>query len=364
MVMGRRAGVATAPWPIAAADLVGLAGQMATAMLRVPFRRPWQGTSNGPHNVAVAVTRETVRSFMGFASSLPINEYRSVERVLDDVCGIVLPPLARGLDVDTEPGSVAGVPGIWYRPSGGEVRGTVLYLHGGGYVGTSPRMYAGLTAWMCRRTGCEVFVADYRLAPEFPFPAGLEDIVLVLEGLLGRGVDPNRLFVAGDSAGGGLATSLLFTMMRTAHRSIAGLVLFSPEVDLRLDRPSVTENATRDILPWNIPTAAYLHGRDASAAAVSAVEQDVTGWPPVLVVSGGDEMFRDQIRAFVAHLDSSGVAVTAHEEPGMFHVYPILMPWADASRRAYRSVAAFVDRCLANGTPDPEQGVVGPSDPG
>lgn len=347
--MGRRAGVARASWPITAADLTGLAGQLATALVRVPFRRPWSGPSSPQHNLAVALTRETIRSFMGYASSLPIDEYRSVELVLDDLCGLVLPPIVRGLDVRIEPDTVGGVPGLWYRPDSDEARGTFLYLHGGGYIGTSPRMYAALTAWICRRTRCEVFVADYRLAPEFPFPAGLEDVVLVVESLLANGVDPGRLFVAGDSSGGGLATSLMFTMQRTAHRSIAGIVLFSPEVDLRLDRPSVTDNASRDILPWNIPTAAYLHGRDASAAAVSAVEQDVSGWPPALVISGGDEMFRDQIRAFVDHLGSSGVDVTAHEEPGMFHVYPILMPWADASRRAYESLGAFVDRTL--GTP-------------
>ena len=255
---------------------------------------------------------------------------------------------------------MAGVPGIWYRPSGKEARGTFLYLHGGGYIGTSPRMYAAFTAWICRRTGCEVFVADYRLAPEFPFPAGLEDMVLVLEALLAGGVDPARLFVAGDSSGGGLATSLMFTMQRTAHRPIGGLVLFSPEVDLRLDEPSVSENASRDILPWNIPTAAYLHGRDASAAAVSALDQDVSGWPPALVVFGGDEMFRDPIRTFVDHLVRSGVDVTAHEEPGMFHVYPILMPWADASRRAYAALGGFVDRALAEPLAGPEPAPPGP----
>jgi epsilon-lactone hydrolase len=359
MVMGRREGVATAPWTITATDLAGLAGQMATAMARVPFRRPWAGGGSRPHNVAVAVTRETIRSFMGYASSLPIDEYRSVEMVLDDLCGLVLPPVMRALDVGTERATVAGVPGIWYRPHG-EVRGTFLYLHGGGYIGTSPRMYAAFTAWICRQTRCEVFVADYRLAPEFPFPAGLEDIILVIEALLAKGADPARLFVAGDSSGGGLATSLMFTMQRTRHRPIAGVVLFSPEVDLRLDRASVTENADRDILPWNIPTAAYLHGRDASAAAVSAVEQDVSGWPPALVVFGGDEMFRDEIRAFVDHLDRSGVDVTAHEEPGMFHVYPILMPWADASRRAYGALGRFVDRALAQPPPNPGDAPPGP----
>ena len=188
--MGRRPGVAHSSWPIATTDLVGLAGQLATAVARVPFRRPWSGEGNLAHNMAVSLTRETIRSFMGYSSSLPIDEFRSVEMFLDDLCGVVLPPLVRSLDVVLEVSSVAGVPGIWYRPKKGEVRGTILYLHGGGYVGTSPRMYALFTAWLCRETCCEVFVADLRLAPEFPFPADLEDAVLVLEALITGGIDP------------------------------------------------------------------------------------------------------------------------------------------------------------------------------
>jgi monoterpene epsilon-lactone hydrolase len=358
MVMGRRPDVKTASWPITMTDLFGLAGQMTTALVRVPFRRPWAGEGSPPHNVAVAVTRETLRAFMGYSSALPIAEWRSVEVVLDELCRMVMPPVVSGLDVDTEVATVAGVPGIWYRPRGDQVpRGTILYLHGGGYIGTSPRMYAAFTSWISRSTCCEVFVADYRLAPEFPFPAGLEDMVLVLQALLADGVDPSRLFVAGDSSGGGLAASLMFAMHRASHRPIAGLILFSPELDLRLDEPSLTENADRDILPWNIPTAAYLHGRDAGAASVDALDQDVSMWPPTLVIFGDDEMFRDPIRDFVTHLEESGVDVAADEEPGMFHVFPILMPWADASRRAYRSVGAFVDRLLpADGSPAHDHG--------
>jgi epsilon-lactone hydrolase len=292
------------------------------------------------------VTRETVRSFMGYASSLPIEEYRSVELVLDELCRVVMPPIVRSLEVRTEADTLSGVPGVWYRPLRDEPRATILYLHGGGYIGTSPRMYAAFTSWLCRMTGCEVFVADYRLAPEFPFPAGLEDAALVVGELLHRGVDPARLLVAGDSSGGGLAGSLLFALGEARDRLPAGVLLFSPEVDLQLDQASVSANADRDILPWNIPTAAYLHGRDPSSASVSALDQDVSGWPPTLVVFGGDEMFRDPIREFVQHLEQAGVAVTGHEEAGMFHVFPILMPWADASRRAYHGVAAFVDLVL------------------
>jgi acetyl esterase/lipase len=349
MVMGRRPGVARSSWPITTTDLMALAGQLAAAMARVPFRRPWSGDGNLPHNLAVSVTREALRSFMGYSSSLPIDEWRSIELVLDDLCGVVLPPLVHSVDIVEQADHIAGVPGIWYRPRNGSVRGTMLYLHGGGYIGTSPRMYALFTAWLCRRTGCEIFVADLRLAPEFPFPAGLEDAVLVLEALLVGGVEPARLFVGGDSSGGGLASSLVYTMNRSGHRPLAGVVLFSPELDLLLDEPSITENAGKDILPWNIPTSAYLHGRSPEGGAVSAVDQDVSGWPPTLVSFGGDEMFRDAIRLFVDHLEKAGVDTIALEEPGMFHVFPILMPWAEGSRRVYRAVGEFVGAHLPAG---------------
>ncbi len=346
MVMGRRPGVARSSWPIATIDLMGLAGQLTAGLGRVPFRSPWSGEGNLPHNLAVTVTRETIRSFMGYLTSLPIDEFRSVELVLDDLCGAVLTPVVRSLDVDEHEDVVAGVPGIWYRSRRRESQGTVLYLHGGGYVGTSPRMYAVFIAWLCHQTDCDIFVADIRLAPEFPFPAGLEDAVLVLEAILAGGVDPARLFVAGDSSGGGLASSLIYTMQQTGHRPIAGVILFSPELDLLLDEPSVSENADRDILPWNIPTSAYLHGRDPDAASVSAVDQNVTGWPPTFVSFGGDEVFRDGIQRFVDLLEAADVDTTALEEPGMFHVFPILMPWAEGSRRAYRAVGEFVQAHL------------------
>jgi epsilon-lactone hydrolase len=360
MVMGRRPGVQRSSWPITATDLIGLAGQMTTAMVRVPFRKPWSGTYGVAHNVAVAVTRETLRSFMGYSSSLPIAEWRSVEMVLDDLCRVIMPPLVRTTDIVSQVDAVAGVPGIWYRPRNRRVRGTILYLHGGGYIGTSPRMYGLFVAWLSRLTGCEIFVADLRLAPEFPFPADLEDAVLVLEALLANGVEASRLFVAGDSSGGGLVSSLVYTMISTSHRPIAGVVLFSPELDLVLNEPSITQNAARDILPWNIPTAAYLHGRDPGSGSVSAVDQDVSHWPPTFVSFGGDEMFRDSIRRFVDNLEGAGIETVASEEPGMFHVFPILMPWADASRRVYRGVADFVAARLdAAGKPDDEAEIAG-----
>lgn len=342
MVMGRRPGVKTAAAPVVAIDTILLAQQMVGAMARVPFRRPLSGGPAPLSNLGTAVTRETVRSFMGYMTSLPVPEFRSMELLVDDLCRAVMPPVVRRFDVQSRQTELGGVPGIFYQPRHDRPRGVVLYLHGGGFIGTSPNMYAFFTARLCHETGCAVFVADYRLAPEFPFPAGAEDAAAASRALVERGIPSECLFVAGDSGGGGLANTLL--LAAPSHVEMvrpAGLILFSPEVDLRLDEPSVTANATHDILPWNIPTASYLHGVDASSAYVSPVNADLEGFPPTCMFWGADEMFRDPIRRFAGRLRKAGVPTYAHEAPGMFHVFPILMPWAEASREVYQHVARF-----------------------
>ena len=342
MVMATRPEVATAAHPIAAVDAIGLGQQMANALIRVPFRRPLHGSSGVLHNLGQNITREVVRTFMGYSSSLPIEEFRSIEHGLDWLSRLAMAPVVALEGVVAIDDVIGGVPGIRYRPKHEEPIGHILYLHGGGYVGTSPNMYAFFTARLAAVTQCEVFVADYRLAPEFPFPAGLHDAVSVLEAMLDSGCDPATLFIAGDSGGGGLATSLIYHDHAAHLPQVGGLMLFSPEIDLRLDHPSVTENAPHDILPWNIPTSAYLHGEEAASAAVSALDQDVTTWPPVFLTWGSNEMFRDSIRLLLEHLEAAGVPTTGEEADGMFHVYPILMPWADHSRRVYRDMGEFV----------------------
>jgi acetyl esterase/lipase len=279
--------------------------------------------------------------------SLPQPQLRSLEVVIDDACQVVLPPLVHRMEVDIDHDEVGGVRGTWYRPRVATPRGTILYLHGGGYIGTSPGMYAAFTGYLARETRCDLFVPDYRLAPEFPFPAALIDATDVLDALVEiRRVKPSQLIVAGDSGGGGLVTSLLQDARNRQVPKPAACLLFSPEVDLNLDEPSVTENAPNDILPPELPVEAYLHGHDPHDPLVSAIFADVTGFPPTLVAFGDAEMFRDPIRAYVRVLEAGGVNVECIEEPDMFHMYPILMPWADASRRLYREIARFVDRVL------------------
>ncbi len=358
MVMADRPEVRTAAAPVVAIDTVLLAQQMAAALARLPFRHPLRGGSGTLSNLGASVTREVVRSFMGYCSSLPIAEFRSIEQLLDDLCKVVMPPIVRLRDVDHTATEIGGVPGILYVPRDVAPEGVALYLHGGGYIGTSPTMYAFFTSRICARTRCAVFVADYRLAPEFPFPAGLVDAAYVLAAMVAAGVPPERLFVAGDSGGGGLATSLVLAAPEDVHLvRPAGVILYSPEVDLRLDEPSLTDNAESDILPWNIPTASYLHGFDPSSGYVSAIGADLAGFPPTAISWGGDEMFRDPIRRFVERLEGAGVATHAHEVPGMFHVFQILMPWAEASRDIYDHILGFTQQVMEGAPPLPE-GVV------
>ena len=352
MAMGNRPEVKTAAAPIVALDIALGVEQMATALARVPFRRPFTGPSSPLSNFGMSVTRETIRAFMGFSSALRIPEFRSLELVLDDICKVIMPPFVRSLDVSCHQTELGGVPGILYRHRKQPSLGAILYLHGGGYIGTSPNMYAFFTARVCKETGCAVFVADYRLAPEFPYPAGAEDASAVFAALADLGIPPERILLAGDSGGGGLANTVLLDHERaTPWMNPAGLLLFSPEVDLLLAEPSVTENAEHDILPWNIPTASYLHGTDASSRSVSPLTADLGGFPPTCVFWGGYEMFRDSIRRYVQRLRAAGVPTEAQEYDEMFHVFPILMPWLEDSHDVFRRLRGFIHKLVA-GAPE------------
>jgi acetyl esterase/lipase len=359
MVMSDRPEVETASWPIAAIDVATLASSFVGAIGRVPFRDPWRGPSHPPRNMAVSATRELVRSLLGYASSLPIDEFRSLERVLDGIAGRVLPPFVALQGVASEPDRIGGVPGVWFRPSSGGGTplgagvtgwlGTIVYLHGGGYIGTSPRMYSLFMAHLARVTGCAVFAADYRLAPEFPFPAAVDDVVCVIERLKRGGVVCEQLLIAGDSGGGGLLGTVLHRMRKDNLGRPAGALLFSPEVSLSLSEDSVTDNAPLDVLPWNIPVNPYLHGVDPDDDRVDVLLDDLGGWPPTFVVYGADEMFRDAIRALVKKLQTSGVPHVASEVAGMFHVFPFLLPWTKESRDVYDQAGEFVRGVLAAG---------------
>jgi acetyl esterase/lipase len=289
--------------------------------------------------------REIIKTLLSYALTLPTPRLRSLEKFLDDLCRAVLRPIATRDGVTVSDAEVGGIPGVWVRPAGRPCA-TIIYLHGGGYLATTPWMYSMFTAELVRAIGCDLFIVDYRLAPEFPFPAGLDDAMQVFQAMLDDGRPRSELFVAGDSGGGGLATSL-FEDARAEHLpEPAGAILFSPEVDLVMGEPSVTANAEHDVLPDDIPVLQYLGGADPKDPRVSVVYADVHRFPDTFVAYGGEEMFRDEIVEFIGKLEDAGVTVDSFEAPFLFHVYEILMPWADASKDTIAEVGRFVARRL------------------
>src|ERR1700712_4835135 len=132
VVMGKRPDVQTASTAIAAVDVLGLAAAFAGAAVRIPLRAPWRGPRNPVRNIAVASTREFVRSFMGYLTSLPIDEFRALEVLLDDLSRTVLPPFVSAQGVTMRAAEVGGVPGLWFSSKQRPARAAIVYLHGGG----------------------------------------------------------------------------------------------------------------------------------------------------------------------------------------------------------------------------------------
>jgi acetyl esterase/lipase len=331
--------------PETALTLTELGARMASTLVTLPLHQPWNGPESAVDNTIHESVREILKTLLSFSLTLPTPRLRSLEKVLDDICRSVLKPISTRDGVTVEDGSVGGIPGIWVRPRA-RPKATIVYLHGGGYLATTPWMYSMFTAELVRATGCDLFVADYRLAPEFPFPAGLEDAMQVFETIMGDGRPSNEIFVAGDSGGGGLATSL-FEDARARHLpEPAGAILFSPEVDLVMGEPSVKANASHDVLPDEIPVLQYLGSADPRDPRVSVVYANVHRFPTTFIAYGGEEMFCDEIEQFIGRLKAADVEVEAFRAPYMFHVYEILMPWATVSKETIASVGAFIDRQL------------------
>lgn len=237
-----------------------------------------------------------------------------------------------------------GVRVLRFRPAGA-ARGVVLHLHGGGYRMGCPEMIGPYAAALAKRCGVEVVCPQYRLAPEHPFPAGLNDAHKVYRALRREGRGP--LIVSGDSAGGGLAASLtaLVTGEGTAP---AGLILLSAWLDLTVTAGTYWTNAATDPLfsQESAETAAdlYLQGHASSDPLASPLFADLGGFPPTLVSYGEGEVLADDARRFHAALAAAGVISEAHPVAGMEHVAVTRGFDQTGAAETFEHVAVFVDR--------------------
>jgi acetyl esterase/lipase len=261
----------------------------------------------------------------------PLPELRQQLRTMVTLMDEPAPPLARIEDIRI-PGPSGALPARVYDASSerGTARPAVLYFHGGGWVQGDLETHHGLCARIASRSGALVIALDYRLAPEHPFPAAVDDCLAAYRWLRAHprelGVDPARIAVAGDSAGGNLAAVVSQQAALAGEPVPACQALIYPAVDFALDTPSHQELADAHVIPrdrieWYanqyIPAAA--DRLDPRAAPLRAA--DLSGQPSTLVITAGFDPLRDEGHAYAERLRAAKVDVVDHEYPGQIHAF-------------------------------------------
>lgn len=223
------------------------------------------------------------------------------------------------------------VKGEWHRPERpASTRSSILYIHGGGYFMGSARAYRSLTSRLAKLANAPVFSLDYRLAPEHPFPAAVEDAIAAYYWLLDQKVDPRGLVVAGDSAGAGLCLALIHALKKEQAALPARLMVFSPWTDLAATGTSLHENSHGCAL-FNAATvekaaAYYLRGGDALSPLASPLYGDLKGFPPLHIYVSDSEAIRDDSLRLAEKAEAAGVQVTLNIWHRQVHAWPAFYP--------------------------------------
>ncbi len=253
--------------------------------------------------------------------------------------------------IEVEPVLIAGVAGEWLHPPGPRSLGTLVYLHGGAYIQGSVKTHHALAARLALASGTSCLIIDYRLAPEHPFPAALDDAMAVYATL--RTLRPDSaLAVAGDSAGAGLALALALRLRDEGLQNMEALALMSPWTDLTLANETHRSLAAVDPFfpttePLRVAAAAYAGGADLRHPWVSPLFADLGGLPPTLVHVGDREALLDDSRLLVERMQQvRGNTVQLKIWPGLWHVWQV---FGGVIREADESIAelgAFLRRQL------------------
>jgi acetyl esterase/lipase len=253
------------------------------------------------------------------------------------------------------PGLMGGIEGVWCRPAAAKTGAVILYLHGGAYVLGTAQAYRHFAGQFAARTQLPVFVAHYRLAPEQPCPAALDDALAAYLGLLGAGY--RQIIVVGDSAGGGLSLALLSHLQDGALsggvKPVAAVVM-SPWTDLALTGKSLEDKAaadpmlTRDMLAAN--AALYLNHQASTLPQASPLYANLHGLPPLQIHVGTSEILLDDSVRYADRAREAGVAVTMHTWQGMPHVFSSMAGTLKAADEALAIMALFIQSTLEGKT--------------
>jgi acetyl esterase/lipase len=221
----------------------------------------------------------------------------------------------------------------------------VLHLHGGSYLVGFPALYRDTLWRLAEACRARVACIDYRLAPEHPFPAALDDAVTAYRWLLAQGMAPAHIVLSGDSAGGGLVFAALLRLRDERVPLPAAAVAVSPWTDLALTGDSFRAEADDPLIPVEAApqaVALYLAGADPHNPYASPLYGDLAGLPPSLILVGGDDVLRDDARRMAERLRGAGCGVEYELWPGMWHVWPLLARVVPEARAAIARIGEFV----------------------
>lgn len=243
------------------------------------------------------------------------------------------------------------VPAHWASAKDACDERVILYFHGGGYVFGSPRTHRAMLARLSAMTGIAACLPEYRLAPENPFPAAIEDAMTAYHTLLDRGIAPDQIIMGGDSAGGGLVLALLGEIVARSLPKPAGVFALSPLVDLTFSGDSFVNNEQSDVM---LPASRardmarlYLQGAAPVDPRASPLQADFTGSPPVFLTVGDREILLDDTRRMAAHLRGQNIMVEDNivpDHPHVWHIFQRILPEAD---QGLRDVAAWIKPLLS-----------------
>lgn len=241
---------------------------------------------------------------------------------------------------------VAGVPCEWIVSDGARDDAVLLYLHGGGYCIGSINTHRALVSRLSAATGMRGLAVDYRLAPEHPFPAAVDDATAVYRWLLAADVSPSRVIVAGDSAGGGLTLATLLATRDAELPRPAGGVCLSPWTDLEVTGATMDSHAHRDPMIQRDGAlrlaAAYLGTSHARSPLASPLHADLRGLPPLLIQVGTAETLLDDSVRFAERARAAGVDVTLEPWEDMIHVWQAFAPLLPEADEAITAIGAWV----------------------
>lgn len=249
-------------------------------------------------------------------------------------------------EITITPVDISDLHAEWILPAQTSKDKVILYFHGGGYVSGDCQSHRTHVAKFVQGSGVGALLFDYRLAPEHPFPAALDDALAAYHWLLAEGVDPAHIVFAGDSAGGGLCLATLLALRDQGEALPAGAVAISPWTDLKCTGDSITTKRAIDPLTpgdcWTVFSNYYVGDNDPAHPWLSPLYGDLAGLPPILIVAGDHDVLFDDSARFITKAQAAGVDATLRVGEGLFHCYPVCGSFFPEAQQATSEICDFI----------------------